>query len=75
MQTFGDPGVQDAGITGMHETGVSTPCAAAVAAATCGLLGVVHITNGLIFTIGLLSVIVPAAIFPALTLITGGTAI
>jgi hypothetical protein len=36
----------------MHGIGVSTPKAAAVADATSGLLGVVHIPKGMMFSIG-----------------------
>jgi len=51
-----DPGTHGAGITGMHGMGVNTPSAAAVAAATVGFAGEVHMPNGRIFTIGLLSI-------------------
>jgi len=54
--------------------GVSTPCAAAVAAATWGLLSVVHITKGITLASGVKSMIVPAGIFPVLTLLAGNTA-
>jgi hypothetical protein len=36
-RTVGDPGVQGAAMAGTHGIGVSTPSAAAVAAATIGL--------------------------------------
>ena len=67
--TVGDPGAQGAAVTGTqgigvktpsaaatHGCGVRTPIAAAVAAATCGFAMDVHIPNGIIFTIGWLSV-------------------
>ena len=41
----------------MHGIGVSTPSAAAVAAATVGLAMLLHIPNGIMFTNGLLSII------------------
>ena len=50
--TFGVPVIQGAVVTGMHGIGVNTPRAAAVAAATAGLLGVMHIPNGIMLTIG-----------------------
>ena len=51
--TFDDPGIQGAGTLGMHGMGVSTPAAAAVADATVGFAGDLHIPNGLMFTMGL----------------------
>ena len=54
--TVGEPGAQGAAATGTHGCGVRTPIAAAVAAATCGFAMDVHIPNGIIFTIGWLSV-------------------
>jgi hypothetical protein len=42
----------------MQGIGVNTPRAAAVAAATCGLAGELHIPKGGMFTNGLLSMIV-----------------
>ena len=44
-------------VAGMHGWGVSTPIAAAVAAATCGFAMLVHIPQGDMFTIGAESVI------------------
>jgi hypothetical protein len=55
--TLLDPGDHGAVVTGMHGCGVSTPMAAEVAAATCGLESVVHIPNGAMFAIGTLSTI------------------
>ena len=43
--------------------GVSTPIAADVADATVGLANDWHIPNGAMFTIGLLSMILPIAMF------------
>jgi hypothetical protein len=72
INTVAAPGVQGAAMTGMHGIGVSTPSAAVVAAATVGLLGVLHIPNGGMFTIGLLSMMVAAGA-PAVTRLTGRT--
>src|SRR5687767_14526533 len=53
--TVGDPGVQGAGITGVHAPGVLTPEAAAVAAMTVGFSSAVHIPNEGTLAIGLMS--------------------
>lgn len=60
MSTFGEPGAHGAGVFGTQGIGVSTPMAAAVAAATCGLASDVHIANGGIFDSGWWSMIVAA---------------
>src|SRR5215211_3926741 len=52
ISTVGEPGIHGAVVTGMHGWGVSVPMAAAVAAATCGLLGVVHIPKGGMLAMG-----------------------
>ena len=44
----------------MHGMGVSTPRAAAVAAATVGFAGEMHMPNGMIFTIGTWSMMLAA---------------
>jgi hypothetical protein len=72
IMTVGEPGVQGAVVTGMQGCGVNTPMAAEVAAATCGLLRVLHIPNGMIFVIGILSMVVAAGRLHALTLLAGG---
>jgi hypothetical protein len=46
------PGVQGAAVAGTQGMGVKTPRAAAVAAATVGLLGEEHTPKGKIFTKG-----------------------
>src|SRR6478609_8259900 len=56
--TVGEPGTHGAAVAGMHGIGVSTPSAAAVAAATVGLASDMHIPNGRMLTNGLLSMIV-----------------
>jgi hypothetical protein len=53
MSTVGEPGVQGATITGIHGMGVNTPMAAAVAAATVGFDGLMHIPKGMMFTMGI----------------------
>jgi hypothetical protein len=53
--TVGAPGVQGAGVTGIQGIGVSTPMAAAVADATSGFAGDMHMPNGMMFVSGMLS--------------------
>ena len=72
MSTVGDPGVQGAVHTGMHGMGVSVPMAAAVAAATVGLVMDLHMPNGMILTIGILSMMEASAILD-MTLAAGST--
>ena len=62
INTVGEPGAQGAGMTGIHGCGVRTPSAAAVAAATAGLARELHMPNGGIFTIGLLSMILASGV-------------
>jgi hypothetical protein len=50
--TVGEPGTQGAAVTGMQGMGVRTPSAAAVAAATIGLEGELHMPKGAILTMG-----------------------
>jgi len=50
--TVGEPGVQGAVVTGIQGIGVSTPIAADVADATCGLASEVHIPKGGMFAMG-----------------------
>ena len=50
--TVGAPGTQGAEVAGMHGIGVNTPMAAAVAAATAGFAGDMHMPNGVMFAIG-----------------------
>ena len=51
--TVGAPATHGAGITGRQGMGVSTPRAAAVAAATVGFAIELHIPNGMMLTIGM----------------------
>jgi hypothetical protein len=57
IRTVGEPGIHGAVVTGMQGIGVSTPIAAAVAAATVGFEGEVHMAKGMMFMNGLLSMI------------------
>ena len=52
--TVGEPGTHGA-VIGVHGIGVSTPKAAAVAAATAGFARLMHIENEVMLTNGLLS--------------------
>lgn len=64
--TVGEPGAHGAGTTGTQGIGVSTPSAAAVAAATVGLARELHMPKGGMLTIGrwsmMLAARTPAAI-------------
>lgn len=71
--TVVDPGTHGAATTGTHGIGVSTPSAAAVAAATVGLDSVVHIPNGMMLRSGTWSMIVAAGNPPAIVCATGST--
>lgn len=71
--TVGEPGDQGAAVFGMHGIGVSTPRAAAVAAATVGLAMDMHIPKGGMFTIGLLSMMFAAGGPAPMTLFAGST--
>ncbi|KPK05876.1 MAG: hypothetical protein AMJ56_15320 [Anaerolineae bacterium SG8_19] len=62
-------------VRGIQGAGVSTPIAAEVAAATAGFDGVVHMIKGIIFIMGLKSMIVAAGRFEAFTILAGSTAI
>jgi hypothetical protein len=72
IRTVGDPGIHGAVVTGMQGMGVSTPIAAAVAAATVGFAGDAHIAKDMIFTNGLLSMILAIGM-AVLTLLIGRT--
>lgn len=58
--TVAAPGTQGDVVTGTQGWGVSTPKAAEVAAATAGFARLVHIPNGMTFTMGLWSMMVAA---------------
>jgi hypothetical protein len=69
--TVGEPGVHGAVVTGMQGWGVNTPKAAEVAAATCGLLKVMHMPKDITFFIGILSIMVAAGMLLVITLFSG----
>ena len=58
--TVGTPVIHGEGVIGMQGIGVRTPNAAAVAAATVGLAGLIHMPNGMMFTIGMWSMMFAA---------------
>ena len=72
-RTVGDPGTHGLTVTGTHGIGVSTPSAAAVAAATVGLASEVHSPNGKMLTIGTVSVIVANGTLLASVRLAGST--
>jgi hypothetical protein len=57
----------------MQGIGVSTPSAAAVAAATSGLAGDMHMPNGMIFIIGMWSMMLASGTMLVITLFVGNT--
>lgn len=69
----GVPGVHGDGMTGRQGIGVIVPIAAAVAAATCGFAIEEHNPKGMIFFIGMLSIIVATGAPPANTRFSGVT--
>src|SRR4029077_10013531 len=71
--TVGAPGVHGAVVTGIQGMGVSTPSAAAVAAATDGFAGEMHMPKGMMFISGTLSMMFASGWFPVLTRFTGST--
>ncbi len=71
--TVGDPGVHGAGTTGIHVPGVNTPSAAAVWAAVIGFAKLMHTPKGMMFAIGLLSMIVAIGFDSAITRLSGMT--
>src|SRR6516165_2742567 len=73
VSTVGAPGTQGDTVIGMQGCGVSTPSAAAVAAATIGLAGLMHMPKGTMLTIGWWSMIVPAGWLLVSTRSTGRT--
>ena len=70
--TVAEPGAQGV-VTGMHGMGVSTPRAAAVAAATVGFAIEVHMANGGILAMGAKSMMLAAGGPPAIVRLTGGS--
>jgi hypothetical protein len=72
MRTVGEPGTHGAGIVGVHGCGVRTPQAAAVADATAGFAILLHMPNGGILDMGLLSMIVAIG-WVVMTFFSGNT--
>jgi hypothetical protein len=70
--TVAEPGAHGATVFGMHGAGVGTPSAAAVSAMTSGFAGEMHIANGMMFTMGLLSMMFAAGVVVR-TLFAGST--
>ena len=62
IRTVGEPAIQGAGVTGTQGIGVKTPRAAAVALITAGLAGELHMPKGMMFTSGLLSIILASGV-------------
>jgi len=73
INTVGAPGAQGAAVTGTQGIGVSTPKAAAVAAATVGFANDVQTPKGGMFTIGAKSMIVAAGVPVSVRLIGNTT--
>jgi hypothetical protein len=72
-KTVGAPGTQGATVAGMQGMGVRTPIAAAVAAATIGFAGDIHIPNGMMFSSGMLSMMLASGISSVSTMFVGNT--
>jgi hypothetical protein len=70
--TVGEPGAHGAAVTGVQGMGVRTPKAAAVAEATAGLAMELHMPKGIMFTNGLLSIILAIGM-AVRTRLTGST--
>src|SRR3954471_15013892 len=68
---WGAVGIQVPAIAGTHGIGVSTPKAAALAAATVGFAILEHIPNGGMLTIGAMSAIAAAGLPSMVTLLIG----
>jgi hypothetical protein len=73
--TVGAPATHGAGVAGMHGTGVSTPMAAEVAAATIGLAIEVHMPNDGMFMIGTWSMMFAAIMLLVITVLGVGTSV
>lgn len=73
INTVGAPAFHGVVTTGRQGCGVSTPIAAEVAAATIGLLGVMHMPNGMMFFIGMKSMMFAAGCVPDSTRFSGVT--
>src|ERR1700751_6461041 len=69
----GPPGTHGATVAGMQGIGVSTPMAAAVAAATIGFAGDMHMPNGMMLTSGMWSMMLASGTSSVMTRLTGST--
>ena len=72
INTVEAPGIQGAIVMGMQGMGTKTPNAAAVAAATIGFAGQLHMPNGRTLTMGMWSMMLAAGV-PVKTRLTGST--
>src|SRR5947208_3034413 len=73
ISVFAAPGFHGPAGTGTQGIGVSTPNAAAVAAATVGFARLVHMPNGGMFIAGTMSLIVAAGLPSMITRLVGST--
>jgi hypothetical protein len=71
--TVGAPGTQGETVIGMQGIGVRTPIAAAVAAATIGFAGDMHIPKGMILTSGTKSMMLASGTSSVMTRLMGRT--
>jgi len=72
-KTVGAPGTHGATVMGMQGIGVNTPIAAAVAAATIGFAGDMHMANGMMLTIGMKSMMLASGTSSVITMLVGNT--
>src|SRR4029079_10054362 len=72
-RTVGEPGTHGAGVAGMQGCGVRTPSAAAVAAATWGLAGLMHMPKGMMFFMEMWSMMFAAGWKLVFTIFSGVT--
>ena len=72
-KTVGAPGTHGATVIGMQGIGVNTPIAAAVAAATIGFAGDMHMANGMMLTIGMKSMMLASGTSSVITMLVGNT--
>lgn len=75
MSRVGEPGIHGAAMAGTQGIGVSTPIAAAVAAATVGLARELHMPKGSMFTMGLLSITFAIAMEVEIAVVLDGSTI
>lgn len=72
-RTVGAPGTQGLTVAGMHGMGVNTPMAAAVAEATIGFAGDMHIPKGMMLVIGIKSMMLASGTSSVRTRFVGST--